>query len=43
MESYVGTVQEYEIGHDFMHYIERHPKLQNEPEDYQFEEFNPEE
>lgn len=43
MDHYLGVVQDYDIGSDFMHYIERHPKLKDEPEDYQFEEFSPEE
>lgn len=43
MDSYLGVVQDYDIGSDFMHYIERHPKLKDEPEDYQFEEFSPDE
>ena len=43
MDHYLVAVQDYDIGSDFMHYIERHPKLKDEPEDYQFEEFSPEE
>ena len=43
MDSYLSAVQEYEVGEDFMRYIERHPKMREEPEDYLFEELNPEE
>lgn len=41
MDTYLSTVQGYEAGQDFMHYIRRHPKMKEEPEDYLFEEFNP--
>ena len=43
MVANLSAVQEYVVGRDFMRYIERHPKLKEEPEDYLFEGFNPEE
>lgn len=41
MDSFLTTVQDYEIGYDFMEYIKKHPKMRKEPEDYLFEEFDP--
>ena len=32
----------YKIGSEFMGYIRRHPEEREEPEDYLFEEFDPE-
>ena len=33
--------REYEVGTDFMRYIQRHPQQSEGPEDYLFEEYNP--
>lgn len=41
IDSSISRLQGYEVGHDFMEYIKRHPKMTKEPEDYLFEEFNP--
>ncbi len=38
----VGTVRDYSLGSDFMNYISRQPRQTEEPEDYLFEEFDPE-
>jgi hypothetical protein len=43
MASYLSAVQDCEVGQHFMQYIRRHPTMSREPEDYLFEEFNPEE
>ena len=43
MASYLSTVQDCEVGQHFMQYIRRHPSMSKEPEDYLFEEFNPQE
>ena len=38
----IDEVRDYEVGHEFMRYIEHHPEAKEEPEDYLFEEFDPE-
>ena len=43
MASYLSAVQDCEVGQHFMQYVRRHPTMSREPEDYLFEEFNPEE
>lgn len=42
MAKYLDDVRDYQIGTGFMAYIERYPKQREEPEDYLFEEFDPE-
>lgn len=42
MVRFLDDVREYNIGSEFMAYIQRHPEQQEEPEDYLFEEFDPE-
>jgi len=32
----------YQVGSEFMSYISKHPEQREEPEDYLFEEFDPE-
>ena len=34
-------VREYQVGTDFMHYVQRHPRQKEEPEDFHFEEYDP--
>ena len=34
-------VREYQVGTDFMHYVQRHPQRREEPEDFHFEEYDP--
>ena len=34
--------REYDVGTDFMHYIGEQPEQMQEPEDYLFEEYDPE-
>ena len=43
MDSYLTTLHHFEIGEDFMQYIQRHPTMRREPEDFLLEDFNPEE
>lgn len=42
MAHYHDRVSGYRIGSEFMEYIQRHARRQEEPEDYLFEEFDPE-
>ena len=35
-------VRDYEVGQEFMNYISQHPEAKEEPEDYLFEEYDPE-
>ena len=41
MGNFINDVEEYNIGSEFMAYIRRHPEQMEEPEDYLFEEFDP--
>ena len=34
-------VREYQVGTDFMRYVQRHPRQKEEPEDFHFEEYDP--
>ena len=34
-------VREYQVGTDFMRYVQRHPQRREEPEDFHFEEYDP--
>lgn len=34
--------REYEVGNEFLLFIKQHPAVEEEPEDYDFEEFDPE-
>lgn len=38
----IDEVRDYEVGQEFMRYILNHPEAKDEPEDYLFEEFDPE-
>ena len=38
----IDDVRDYEVGQEFMRYILNHPEAKDEPEDYLFEEFDPE-
>lgn len=42
MAKHLEDVKDYHIGSEFMDYIHQHPKQREEPEDYLFEEFDPE-
>ena len=42
MAKYLVDVKAYKIGSEFKSFVERHPEQREEPEDYLFEEFDPE-
>lgn len=42
MAHFHERVSDYRIGSEFMEYIQRHSRRVEEPEDYLFEEFDPE-
>ena len=42
MSRNIDDVRDYEVGQEFMRYILGHPEAKDEPEDYLFEEFDPE-
>ena len=42
MAKNIDEVREYDVGQEFMRYILLHPEAKDEPEDYLFEEYDPE-
>ena len=42
LEEQLERTREYEVGNEFLQFIERHPAAEEELEDYHFEEFDPE-
>lgn len=41
MDHFLSKVDDFEVGEDFMQFIERHHTVTEEPKDFLFEEFDP--